>query len=72
MELVWVDAPDPSMCGNSDVGRCCLNGRFGRQYEWRNFANGEMKQKANEQLWAESQYLNLDYYEGMIKSISKQ
>lgn len=65
-ELVWVDAPDPSFCrgyGN----RCCLNGRFSPQYEWRNFASGDMKKLANEKLWNEAQYNRVPFYKGIIK-----
>lgn len=62
--LVWVDAPDPSVCGYSYGGRCCLNGRFGQQYEWRNFASGDKKKEANEQLWAQSQYNRQPFYQG--------
>lgn len=64
-ELVWVDAPDPSVCGFSFGGRCCLNGYFGQQYDWRNFASGDMKKAANEQLWAQSQYNHQPFYQGM-------
>lgn len=63
--LVWVDAPDPSFCGYQqfgNVGRCCLNARFGPQYEFLTFASGEKKKIANEKLWAESRDRRLPYY----------
>ena len=61
-----MDAPDPSICGYSYGGRCCLNGKFGQQYDWRNFASGEMKKVANEKLWEEAQYNRLPFYKGTI------
>lgn len=68
-ELVWVDAPDPSVCGFSFGGRCCLNGYFGQQYDWRNFASGDMKKAANVQLWAQSQYNHQPSYQGICEKI---
>lgn len=62
---VWVDAPDPSICGYSYGGRCCLNAHFGQQYDYRNFASGDMKKQANEQLWQQAQYNHQSSYQGM-------
>lgn len=65
--LVWVDSPDPSICGYGTFqngGRCCLNGHFPSQYEWTDFASGEKKKIANEQLWADAQRQGLPFYKG--------
>lgn len=70
-EIVWVDAPDPSVCGFQFGGRCCLNGRFDQQYQWRNFASGEKKKEANEQLWAQSQYNRQPFYQGLLMNFIK-
>lgn len=61
---VWVDAPDPSFCGYQTFvgGRCCLNARFGPQYDFLTFASGEKKKIANEKLWAEAKQYRLPYY----------
>ncbi|XP_031630070.1 uncharacterized protein LOC116345122 [Contarinia nasturtii] len=50
LHQVWVDAPDPTYCGNTG-GRCCLNAFIPSQYEWRIFATGDKKKIANEQLY---------------------
>lgn len=64
---MWVDAPEPGMCGyHIGEGRCCLNGHFGTQYKWLVFRSGERKKIANEQLWAESRARNLPYYQGFF------
>lgn len=65
-QTVWVDAPDPSMCGFQSFagGRCCLNGFFGNQFEFRDFESGEKKKIANEQLWNQAKYQGSPFYYG--------
>lgn len=69
---VWVDAPDPSICGfNIGGGRCVLNGHFGQQYKWLIFQSGEKKKIANEQLWDESRDRRLPYYQGRHATVDQ-
>lgn len=67
MNLVWVDAPDPSFCGYQTSGgnaRCCLNGVIDRRIRGRQFRNGDEKKAENERLWNESVNRRLPYYKG--------